>query len=107
MEQERHNNTDIAALIGHSHVMLGHAEAGDWEAVIRDEDKRRQLIHQFFSSPSNMADVQGLSAAIQELLQINDELERLVTVAREKARSEVSTIATGRKAVNAYADNAA
>ena len=97
---------NISSLIEHSQAMLQHAEAGEWEAVARDEAVRRELIDAYFSEPSNVANEPEISSAIRELLQINDRLEQLTSNARDSVRSEVQTINTGRKAVSAYAENA-
>jgi hypothetical protein len=107
MELKQENTANISELIEHSHAMLGHAEAGEWETVIEDEVIRRQLINTFFSKPSNIANEPDVSTAIQELLLINDKLEQLTIDARSRAKTEVSSISNGRKAVSAYADNAA
>ena len=107
MDFKQENTANISDLIEHSHAMLGHAEAGEWEAVIEDEVIRRQLINTFFSKPSNIANEPDVSTAIQELLLINDKLEQLTIDARTRAKTEVSTISNGRKAISVYADNAA
>lgn len=107
MELKKENTANISDLIEHSHTMLGHAEAGEWETVIEDEVIRRQLINSFFSKPSNIANEPEISAAIQEMLLINDKLEQLTTDARNEAKTGASSISNGRKAISAYADNAA
>ena len=106
MEFKQPYSENIAALIEHSHAMLKHAEAGEWETVAEDEAIRRELIDAYFSKPSNLASEPDISGAIRELLQINDRLERLTMDARDSVRTEVQTISNGRKAVNAYTDNA-
>ena len=106
MELKQENTANISDLIEHSHAMLGHAEAGEWETVIEDEVIRRQLINTFFSKPSNIANEPDISTVIQEMLLINDKLEKLSIDARDEAKTEVNSITSGRKAVNAYADNA-
>lgn len=106
MELENIRTTGLSNLIQHSHSMLERAEAGDWETVIRDEIKRREMINLFFSRPSNIANEPDISTAIQELLQINDKLEKLTLEARNAVKDDIDTIGKGRKAVNAYTDNA-
>jgi len=106
MEFKQPYSENIAALIEHSHAMLKHAEAGEWETVAEDEAIRRALIDAYFSKPSNLASEPDISGAIRELLQINDRLEQLTLDAREAVGAEAHTISTGRKAVSAYADNA-
>ena len=106
MQYEPARSEDISALIEHSHAMLKHAEAGEWEAVVEDEAVRRELIDAFFSQPSNIANEPDISNVIKELLQINDRLEQLTSDARDRLKSEAQTISTGRKAVSAYTDNA-
>jgi len=107
MELAQKNSAKISDLIRHSHAMLEHAEAGEWETLAEDEAVRRDLINTFFSNPSNVANEPEISTAIQELLLINDKLEKLTTDARNEAKTAVNSISKGRKAVNAYTDNAA
>ena len=105
VETIRNHSSEMTDLIDHSRVMLKHAEAGEWETVIRDEVVRRELIDRYFSRPSNIANEPGISTAIQELLQINDRLEQLTTDARNSAKAGIDTISTGRRAVSAYTGN--
>ena len=105
MELEKIRNAGLSSLIQHSHAMLERAEAGDWETVIKDEIKRRELINSFFSRPSNIASEPEISTAIQELLQINDELEKLTLDARSAVKNDIDTISKGRKAVSVYTDH--
>lgn len=100
------NNISIAEIITHSHAMLRHAEAGEWEIVAEEEAKRRRLLNNYFSSQSNIAQVPNIEAAISELLQINDKLEALSVAARDDIRSALAALNIGRTAVNAYRDNA-
>lgn len=106
MELKQNSPANISDLIEYSHSMLKHAEAGEWETVVNDDAIRRELINAYFSEPSNIANEPDISTAIQQLLLINDKLEQLVTDARDKVKTEVTSISTGRKAVNAYAENA-
>ena len=106
MDLKQTSSANISELIEHSHSMLRHAEDGQWDTVVNDELIRRQLINTFFSEPSNIANEPEISTAIQELLQINDKLEELTTGARDKVKTEVVSLSTGRKAIHAYADNA-
>lgn len=105
MEYARDYSDSINDLLVHSHTMLQHAEAGEWELVVSDEERRREMIHACFSKPSNIANEPGIGHAIQELLRINDRLEQLTMAARDRARTEIRTIGTGRKAISAYAEN--
>jgi len=50
MELKQNNSANIAELIEHSHTMLRHAEAGEWDTVVNDEVIRRQLINTFFQN---------------------------------------------------------
>lgn len=105
METESDHSVNITDLFEHSHAMLGHAEAGDWKTVAKDEMIRRQLINTFFSKASNTSDAAELRNCLQQLLQINDRLQQLATHARDRVKAEANTISEGRKAVNAYAEN--
>ncbi len=99
-------STTMLELIEYSHSILKHAEAGEWEQVIAAEATRRQLINSFFSVPSNISDAPETSRAIRELLQLNNKLEKLTINERDSAKTEARTISKGRRAVNAYVDNA-
>ena len=107
MELAQNNSANISDLIKHSYLMLEHAEAGEWDTVAEDELVRRELINTFFSNPSNIANEPEISTAIQEMLLINDKLEKLTTDARDEVKTAANSVSKGRKAVNAYADNAA
>ena len=107
MKSVQSNSASLSDLFEYSYAMLKHAEAGEWDTVAVDEAVRRELINTFFSNPSNIANEPDISTAIQEMLLINDKLEKLTTDARDEAKTAVNSISNGRKAVNAYADNAA
>ena len=106
MELKQNHFSNISQLIEHSQSMLMHAEAGEWDTVVNEEVIRRELINAYFSEPSNIANEPEISTAIQQLLLINDKMEKLALDAREIAKAGVRSISSGRKAVNAYADNA-
>ena len=85
--------------------MLKHAEAGEWETVAEEEVVRARLINDFFSQPSNLTSEPHIGVAMQDLLQVNDKLERLSVAARDEAMSAIDSIKTGRSAVSAYREN--
>lgn len=85
--------------------MLDNAEAGEWEAVARDEAIRRELFDALFSKPSNLADEAEVRKCIDEVLQINHRLEQLAAHARDNFKAELKTIGKGRKAVHAYTEH--
>ncbi len=105
MDTESEHTVNISDLLDHCHVMLEHAEAGEWIAVVNDEKIRRQLIDTFFSKASNRIDETELRNGLQQLLQINDRLQQLAMHARDRVKAEANAISEGRKAVNAYAEN--
>lgn len=106
MECKLNHVSDVTELLEYSHSMLMHAEAGEWDTVVSEDIIRRQMINAYFSEPSNIANEPDISTAIQQLLLINDRMEKLAFEAREMAKAEVKSISNGRKAVNAYVDNA-
>jgi hypothetical protein len=105
METKSDHSVMISDMLDHSRVMLEHAEAGEWIAVVNAEKIRDQLIDTFFSKASNLADETELRNSLQELLQMNNRLQQLATHARDRVKAETNTISEGRKAVNAYAEN--
>ena len=105
MESASSQAVKLSELLEQSQAMLQHAEAGDWEAVADGEMVRRELLDILFADPSNLANEAELGACLQQVLRINQRLQELATSARDQARSDMSTISEGRKAIKAYTDN--
>lgn len=98
-------NGNIAKIIRYSQTMLRHAEDGEWDIVAEEEIIRRRLIDNYFSKPLNTSTEPFIAAAIQELLEVNNKLEKLSAAARDDAMSIINSITTGRTAINAYREN--
>lgn len=105
MGTESDHAVKLSDLLERSRAMLAHAEAGNWERVVKEEMACRQLFNTYFSDPSILKDPNGLSQSLQELLKINNSVQKLATNARDQVKSELRTISDGRRAVNAYAQN--
>ena len=105
MVNEPGPSAELSDLLERTKAMLAHAEAGNWQLVVSEQEARRPLFDRYFSDPSRLTDVNGTRQSLQELLQINDRLHALAANARDQVSSDLSTISDGRRAVNAYAQN--
>lgn len=95
----------LSMILKHSQNMLVSAEMGDWEKLIEDESRRRKMISVFFSKTPNDKDVARLRDTIEALLAIDDRLKKIVSGARDTVKQELTSITSGRHAVNAYKQN--
>ena len=95
----------LTALVEYSRDLLKQAQAGNWSEVIGAQPARDQDLHAFYAE-EGVAKLPGITEATQELLSINQSLERLALTARQTAVNEAVSIGKGRRAVQAYAQNA-
>ena len=95
----------LLELVEYSRNMLKQAEDGEWEEVANAQQSRQDMLEAFYAS-TGIKQLPGITEATQELLQINQSLERLALSARQTAVSGAVTISKGRRAVKAYAQNA-
>ncbi len=82
--------------------MLRAARAEDWARVAALEVQRRQQAEALFADPLPEAAVEVVRRCIQDLLEIDPELQRLVVAARDDAGEAVRQNQTGQAAVSAY-----
>lgn len=91
-------------LVEYNRNMLQHAEAGNWDKVIEAEALRRDMFESFYSLPG-IQQLPDLATATQEMLSINQSLEKLALSAKKVATTEAVSINKGRRAVSAYSMN--
>jgi hypothetical protein len=85
---------------------LENARKGNWEQVVRDEQQRRHIITDLFSSPLDAEEAERYRHTIEEVTRLNSELEQLTADARNRILSEAGSVGKGRRALNKYAENA-
>lgn len=88
-------------------LMLQDAKAGNWEKVMRYENKRSELLEQLFSGSAEDNSVAGMDQKIQKIIDLNTQLEAITREAREETRSSMASMSKGRQAVNMYAQHSA
>ena len=82
--------------------MLTLARENRWDKVAELEAARRVQIETFFSAPVPVGDSSEVTAAIHQLLRMNDEIAKLGVQARDSIGSEHRVRQLGNKATRAY-----
>jgi len=90
-------------LLGLTEQMLRAARSGDWAAVAEHEAQRQNAARDLFASPIPEGAVSTVEYCVAQLLELDPELLRLVSQAREAAGAEVRNLRAGRRAVDQYA----
>ncbi len=104
MSEERSRR--ISELLVQTHTSLDNARSGNWDTVIRDEQQRRHVITELFSSPLDVEEARKYRRTIEEIVRLNSELEQLTVDARNNVLREAGSIGKGRRALHRYAENA-
>lgn len=94
-------NGQLSDLVEHHRVMLEDAEKGDWEKVIKDDLLRRNKLRALYSS-TEVHNLPDISSATQEMLLINQKLEKLALTAKQEVSTAAVSINKGRRAVGFY-----
>lgn len=89
----------IMQISEHMHELAVQAQ---WERVMQHELERRTLIEAFFSDPQTMHAGERMRIAVQALLALDKKIEHLGLAAREQTRSELTQLAEGQRAIDAY-----
>ena len=89
-------------LLGLTEQMLREARKEDWAAVAAMEGQRRELSETLFAEPVPDEAVDVVRRCISELLEIDPELQRLASAARNEAGDAVRKTQTGKAALSAY-----
>ena len=95
----------LSELLSYGREALSCAEAGDWEKVVAAENQNRVLLNQFFEKPIPAEESAQVAAAIGEMLELNDQLQRMTLEARRAVTIEASQAVKGKQALDAYAKN--
>ena len=86
-----------------SEQMLGAAKEEDWQRLIDLETKRHDLIRSAFAKPIARSDGDNVAAVVGRIQAINQSLIALGNQGREKLAGALNRMATGRRALSAYA----
>ncbi|MCC5857855.1 MAG: flagellar protein FliT [Ectothiorhodospiraceae bacterium] len=90
-------------LLGLTEQMLRAARSGDWTAVGEFETQRQQAARDLFATPVPEDAASTVEYCVSRVLELDPELLRLVSQAREAAGVDVQNLRAGRRAVDQYA----
>ena len=85
-----------------SREMLGCAKRTDWGAVAALQERRTDLIHHFFATAPESADLERLRSMVFDLLDIDAEVTNLVQRARDEIGEGLRRLHQGKAARKAY-----
>ena len=88
-----------------THQMLQGSEAGEWQQVIAQEQDRRQLLEQAFSTREPLSEL--LAAKVRQILELDKRLLEASTCEREELGGALSRYNRGSRASHAYRANTA
>ncbi len=88
-----------------THQMLKDGEAGEWQQVIEQEQQRRQLLEQAFSTREPLNEV--LAATVRRILELDKVLLEASGRERDEVGGELSRYNRGSRASDAYRANTA
>lgn len=95
----------LDVLVEVSRRMQECAETGDWEAVSHLQEKSQQLAGELFADAISAEDVQLVTAAVNEVLKINQCVADMSVEARQACLDEMEQLQQGRRAVREYTLN--
>jgi len=79
---------------------LAHQE--EWETLRDVASKRHQMIEMFFSEDIPIDIYPDISAGINHIQEMDDEIVRLAQLSREKISNHLQEIAKGKQVIEAY-----
>jgi len=98
MTPSRHRLLDDALDMSRRMAELG--DAGDWDAVIAIEPRRRGLLEQAFATHAPVDQV--VADRVQAILELDKRLMQQSIAARDRIADETGRASKGRKATSAY-----
>ncbi|MGR8999897.1 MAG: flagellar protein FliT [Gammaproteobacteria bacterium] len=94
--------SDLQDLITLSRVLLEKAGAQAWDEVADLQSQREEQLNRFFSDPVKPDQADAVSAGIQAIMAINQELMVLASQAKAELGDALLKLDQGKKAVKAY-----
>ena len=98
MTETRHQLLNDALAMSQRMAALG--DAGDWDAVIDLEPRRRTLLEAAFATHAPADEL--IAERVQAILELDRRLMAQSVAARDRVAAEISRAAKGRKASTAY-----
>ncbi|MGR9000152.1 MAG: flagellar protein FliT [Gammaproteobacteria bacterium] len=94
--------SDLQDLIILSRVLLEKAGAQAWDEVADLQSQREEQLNRFFSDPVEPDQADAVSAGIEAIMAINQELMVLASQAKAELGDALHKLDQGKKAVKAY-----
>ncbi|MFK5984453.1 MAG: flagellar protein FliT [Pseudomonadota bacterium] len=88
-----------------SESMLDLVNIGKWESITDIEEKRQGLLDEFFLNPVSEEDSQYIAEIIQQVLQINNDITKILEQNKKQLVTEFRQFKSSQKATKAYLSN--
>lgn len=93
----------IESLIELTQEMLELAKSGLWEEVIATENRRRNVLNDFFSDQAKLVDdAAAISVGIQTIIELDKQVMALGADKKDELALMLQNLGQGKKAVKAY-----
>lgn len=94
---------DFGRLLELTATLKRHLQHGEWGLAAGLEVERRELVERVFDEPPAAHELPALTAALREVVRINDELIGLAEHRRRALARDLDMLNVGREASRAYA----
>jgi hypothetical protein len=94
---------DYARLLEITRELRGDFERGEWGRAAVLEAERRGIIERVFDQVPTDAELPMVTAALREIVRLNNELVGLAEHRRRAVQRDLDTVSTGKRAGRAYA----
>ena len=95
----------LTTILEHTRKMLDTCEQEQWESLVSMEDDRRKMIEDFFVPAPEQQESEAVASAIRQMQELDEELIRRCTEARQVCLRKVTNIEASKRASAAYVDN--
>ena len=85
--------------------MLKMANDSNWDELVDIEEQRRNLIHDFFSSPAEIEDVPEITEGTKNILDIDRQIMEMSKNHRDELGTQLSDMKQGSRVSKAYMQN--
>lgn len=103
LSEKRNQQLDAINSLGKK--MLDACEQEQWESLPDMETEHRQLVEEFFIPAPTENEVEAVTKAIHQIQEMEKELIKRCTEARQDCLTQLGKIDVGKRANTAYSDN--
>ncbi len=89
-------------IVGMTRQMLSASREGEWEQFHELETRRRRAIKALFATPPLGSEAQYVTAAIEEVLVMDQDIIRICETEKKSCADQISEIRRGQRVHNAY-----